>query len=117
MTPLLTWPPAARKRLARLRASSKAQKVSSRSTRIRSSRLFQVVHQGCSLVALRARIGYVEDEPLLTEPEAAKLLRVSTSTLKRWRLEGSGPPVEGYAGRSPRYRRSELLKWLRRPKG
>jgi len=24
------------------------------------------------------------------------------------------PPVAGYAGRSPRYRRSELLAWLRR---
>jgi predicted DNA-binding transcriptional regulator AlpA len=58
----------------------------------------------------------VEDEPLLTEPEAAKLLRVSTSTLKRWRLAGSGPPVEGYAGRAPRYRKSEVMAWLRRGK-
>jgi predicted DNA-binding transcriptional regulator AlpA len=59
----------------------------------------------------------MEDEPLLTEPEAAKVLRVSTSTLKRWRLADQGPPVAGYAGRSARYKRSELLKWLRRPKG
>jgi hypothetical protein len=59
----------------------------------------------------------VEDEPLLTEPEAAKVLRVSTSTLKRWRLAETGPPVAGYVGRSPRYRRSELLAWIRRGKG
>jgi hypothetical protein len=58
----------------------------------------------------------VTDEPLLTEPEAAKVLRVSARTLKRWRLAGSGPPVAGYAGRSPRYRRSELLAWIRRGK-
>jgi Helix-turn-helix domain len=38
----------------------------------------------------------VNDEPLLTEPEAAKVLRVSARTLKRWRLAGSGPPVAGY---------------------
>jgi predicted DNA-binding transcriptional regulator AlpA len=58
----------------------------------------------------------VNDEPLLTEPEAAEVLRVSTSTLKRWRLAGTGPPVAGYVGRSPRYRRSELLAWIRRGK-
>ena len=56
----------------------------------------------------------VEDEPLLTEAEAADVLRVSVRTLKRWRLAGTGPPVAGYAGRSVRYKRSELLKWLRR---
>jgi len=39
----------------------------------------------------------VNDEPLLTEPEAAKVLRVSARTLKLWRLAGSGPPVAGYA--------------------
>ena len=59
----------------------------------------------------------VEDEPLMTEAEAAELLRVTVRTLKRWRLEGTeGPPVAGYVGRSPRYRRSELLAWIRRGK-
>jgi len=58
----------------------------------------------------------VNDEPFLTEPEAAKVLRVSTSTLKRWRLEGTGPPVAGYVKRSPRYRRSALLSFVRRTK-
>jgi hypothetical protein len=58
----------------------------------------------------------VEDEPLLTEPEAAEVLRVSARTLKRWRLAGTGPPVAGYVGRSPRYKRSQLLAWTRRPR-
>jgi excisionase family DNA binding protein len=54
------------------------------------------------------------DEPFLTEPEAAKVLRVSARTLRRWRSEGIGPPVAGFAGRRALYRRSELLAWLRR---
>ena len=58
----------------------------------------------------------MNEEPLLTEPEAAEVLRVSTSTLKRWRLAGTGPPVAGYVGRSPRYQKSELLAWIRRSK-
>jgi hypothetical protein len=56
----------------------------------------------------------MEDEPLLTEPEAAEVLRVSPRTLKRWRLASTGPKVAGYVGRSPRYRRSDLLAYLRR---
>jgi DNA-binding transcriptional MerR regulator len=54
------------------------------------------------------------DEPFLTETEAAKAIRVSARTLRRWRAEGTGPPVAGYAGRRALYRRSELLAWLRR---
>jgi hypothetical protein len=63
-----------------------------------------------------ARIGRVssDDEPFLTEPEAAQVIRVSARTLRRWRVQGSGPPVAGYAGRRALYRRSELLAWLRR---
>jgi hypothetical protein len=53
-------------------------------------------------------------EPLLTEPEAARVIRVSARTLRRWRAEGSGPHVAGYAGRRALYRRSDLLAWLRR---
>jgi predicted site-specific integrase-resolvase len=54
------------------------------------------------------------DEPLLTEREAARVLRVSARTLRRYRTErkGHGPPVAGYVGRSPRYRRSDLDRWL-----
>jgi hypothetical protein len=58
----------------------------------------------------------MEDEPLLTEAEAAELLRVSASTLKRWRLARAGPKVAGYVGRSPRYKRSDLLAYLKRPR-
>jgi DNA-binding transcriptional MerR regulator len=54
------------------------------------------------------------DEPFLTEPEAAEIIRVSPRTLRRWRMPGTGPPVAGYAGRRALYRRSELLAWLRR---
>jgi excisionase family DNA binding protein len=55
-----------------------------------------------------------DDEPFLTEHEAAEVIRVSARTLRRWRIKGSGPPVAGYAGRRALYRRSDLLAWLRR---
>lgn len=55
-----------------------------------------------------------DEEPFLTESEAAEAIRVSPRTLRRWRLNGTGPPVAGYAGRRALYRRSELLAWLRR---
>jgi hypothetical protein len=57
------------------------------------------------------------DEPFLTEPEAAVLIRVSARTLRRWRVKCTGPPVAGYAGRRALYRRSELLAWLTRERG
>jgi predicted DNA-binding transcriptional regulator YafY len=54
---------------------------------------------------------------LMTEREAAAYLRVSPRTLRRYRTEkpaGTGPPVAGYVGRSPRYRRADLDAWLKR---
>lgn len=37
-------------------------------------------------------IEYIKsDRPLLTPPDAAKLLKCAISTLDRWRQEGSGP--------------------------
>jgi hypothetical protein len=58
-----------------------------------------------------------DDEPFLTESEAAEVIRVSARTLRRWRIQGSGPPVAGYAGRRALYQRSALLAWLRRERG
>jgi hypothetical protein len=58
-----------------------------------------------------------DEGKLLTEREAAAYLRVSARTLRRYRTEkpaGTGPPVAGYVGRSPRYRRADLEAWLRR---
>jgi predicted DNA-binding transcriptional regulator YafY len=57
------------------------------------------------------------DGRLLTEREAADYLRVSPRTLRRYRTEkpaGTGPPVAGYVGRSPRYRVADLETWLKR---
>ncbi|GLS17283.1 hypothetical protein GCM10007874_02980 [Labrys miyagiensis] len=52
---------------------------------------------------------------LLSEKEAAALLRVSGSTLRRWRSQGIGPAyirVGGKLGGAIRYRESDLLSWL-----
>ena len=52
-----------------------------------------------------------EDEGLLTEEEAAAILQLSKTTLRRLRLEGSGPPhVE--IGRQTRYRQAIVQGWL-----
>jgi len=48
---------------------------------------------------------------LLTTHEAARLLKVSTKTLERMRVEGTGPAF-CKAGRSVRYRMQDLTAWL-----
>ena len=52
-----------------------------------------------------------DDEDLLTEEEAATILQLSVPTLRRLRLEGSGPPHVGI-GRQTRYRRAIVQGWL-----
>ena len=48
---------------------------------------------------------------LLTQSEAAKLLRLSERTLERLRLQGGGP-VYVKANRSVRYREADLEAWI-----
>jgi len=51
------------------------------------------------------------NEPLVTEGEAASLLRVSLTSVRRWRREGRGP-VYRKIGRSVRYRREDLADFI-----
>jgi excisionase family DNA binding protein len=53
-----------------------------------------------------------EQERLLTPKEAADHLRVSETTLRRWRRENTGPPYVRM-GRVYRYRLGALIEWLR----
>jgi hypothetical protein len=46
----------------------------------------------------------------LTTTEAAEILRLSTVTLARWRITGSGPPHMKF-GRRVVYPRVELVAW------
>jgi excisionase family DNA binding protein len=57
------------------------------------------------------------DDALLTEIEAAALLRVAPRTLRRWRAEGIGPPAirVGHGRGRIRYRRSAIEQWLAQP--
>ena len=48
---------------------------------------------------------------LLTQSDAAKLLRLSERTLERLRLQGGGPPYIK-CGRSVRYRETDLEAWI-----
>jgi excisionase family DNA binding protein len=50
-------------------------------------------------------------EALVTEGEAASLLRVSLTSVRRWRREGRGP-VYRKMGRSVRYRRDDLADFI-----
>ena len=50
-------------------------------------------------------------EPLITEGEAAALLRVSLTSLRRWRREGRGP-VYRKLGRTVRYRPGDLADFV-----
>ncbi len=57
----------------------------------------------------------VAEDMLLTTREAARYVRLGTSTLERKRLDGTGPPfVKLGTGKRARvvYRRSELERWL-----
>lgn len=49
--------------------------------------------------------------PILDECEAAQLLRVSIRTLQQWRVNGRGPEFIKL-GRSVRYQRETLTKWI-----
>jgi hypothetical protein len=51
-------------------------------------------------------------DELLTEAWVAEDLEVSTSTLRAWRANGSGPPFVKFKGiRCPRYPRSDYVAW------
>jgi len=50
-------------------------------------------------------------EPLMTESEAASILRVSLTSLRRWRHKGCGP-VFRKLGRTVRYRASDLSDFV-----
>jgi predicted DNA-binding transcriptional regulator AlpA len=54
-----------------------------------------------------------EDEELMTEEQVAKLLTVSVSTVKRLRVSGEGPRSIRISKRVVRYRRQDVLDWMR----
>jgi predicted DNA-binding transcriptional regulator AlpA len=51
---------------------------------------------------------------LMTTAEVAKVLKVNRSTLSRWRAAGIGPRVVWLSPNMPRYRRADVVEWLRR---
>ena len=53
------------------------------------------------------------EQRLLTETEVAKLLGLSPRTLQAWRYRGGHTPPFIKVGRSVRYRRADVLSWLR----
>ena len=52
-------------------------------------------------------------DDLLSDGEAARVLRLSPRTLQRWRQEGSGPPFLRMSPGMVRYLRSDLSQFLK----
>lgn len=52
----------------------------------------------------------VAEDRFLTEQDAAKLLSLSVSYLRKLRVNGGGPEFASF-GRAVRYRRSALFAW------
>jgi predicted DNA-binding transcriptional regulator AlpA len=50
-------------------------------------------------------------EPLVTEHEAARMLKMSLTSLRRWRQDGSGPPF-CKLGRSVRYQPQDIADFV-----
>jgi len=55
----------------------------------------------------------LDPDQLLRECEAAQILGFTSRALQNWRLRGGGPAFVKVAGRSVRYRRADLLAWVR----
>lgn len=53
----------------------------------------------------------VDPDCLLTEGQTGELINVPVRTLQTWRLRGGGPPFVKL-GRSIRYRRWNLIRWI-----
>jgi len=53
-----------------------------------------------------------DHDSLLTEAQGADYLKLSIRTLQAWRMRGVGPPFVR-AGRAIRYRRHDLLTWVK----
>jgi predicted DNA-binding transcriptional regulator AlpA len=51
---------------------------------------------------------------IVRPPEAASLLSVSMSLLKKWRIGGGGPRFVRLGGRAIGYRRVDLSEWIDR---
>lgn len=52
-----------------------------------------------------------EHDALITEAEAAELLRVQSTWLRRGRTEGFGPPWRKLSRKQVRYSRADVMAW------
>jgi hypothetical protein len=60
---------------------------------------------------VRTKMTINSPEPLITEGEAARILRVSVASLRRWRRQGAGP-VYRKLGKTVRYRPDDLADFV-----
>ncbi len=53
------------------------------------------------------------EQRLVTEKQAGKLLSVSPRTLRNWRTRGGGPRFVKISGRCIRYRIADIYEWTK----
>ena len=67
-----------------------------------------------AVAAKALEIGPAEmGELLLTEDEAAMKMKLSTTTLRKWRRTNFGPPYTQWGARIVRYSPSAIEEWVR----
>jgi excisionase family DNA binding protein len=54
---------------------------------------------------------HIQEDPFLTVPELATLMKTSPKTVYDWRLKGTGP-VGTRVGRAVLFRESDVAVWL-----
>ena len=51
-------------------------------------------------------------EELLTQTDAAEILKIGARSLEQWRYKGIGPKFVRISGRAIRYRQSDIDAWV-----
>lgn len=65
------------------------------------------------LERLRLKVMDLDPDELYVERQAAQFLKVSEKTLQYWRFTGNGPKFVRISKRCVRYRRRDLIDWIK----
>lgn len=72
-----------------------------------------VIHTDRSAAKNAAAAALLDPDELLKTPALADWLGVAEITIKKWRMKNEGPPATRVGVRMLRYRRGDVVSWLR----